>query len=442
MRGIVKGRLGHYESAFDDFTQAIKLNPKNGSAWNSRGLTKHKLGDHQGAIADYTKAIELNPKDDTAWSNRGAAKRNLGNFEGAIEDYNEAIRLNPEKDATWNNRGRVKDDLGDHQGAINDLDEAIKLNPENDTAWNSRGAAKNALGDHRGAIDDCNEAIRLDPQNDAAWGNRGAAKGAQGDHQGAIDDCTKAIELSPKNDAAWNNRGRARYSLKQYEEAIKDYDGALRLNPDDKTTQKNRFAAGIALSSGASTTSASEKRSNIIGALKTSIDEQKNRSKWLRWYQRALLFILFLIIFGGLFALLVSSHLDFIGLKITSDPLSILPIFSILGFIIMPIIWGLRITGQAIMQASILEQDYFSRLNVMNSLEYYKSDLDDNNRNDLIIAYMENWMNDNTADRMERLYSKKSDAGKTPHEDVMKLCEQMIDKCMKKAGNAAKTDTK
>jgi tetratricopeptide (TPR) repeat protein len=441
-RGFAKHALGDHQGAIDDCSEAIRLNPKNSTAWNNRGIAKDSLGDHQGAIDDFTKVIELTPENDSAWVMRGIVKGRLGHYESAFDDFTQAIKLNPKNGSAWNSRGLTKHKLGDHQGAIADYTKAIELNPKDDTAWSNRGAAKNALGDHRGAIDDCNEAIRLDPKNDAAWGNRGAAKGAQGDHQGAIDDCTKAIELYPKNDAAWNNRGRARYSLKQYEEAIKDYDGALRLNPDDKTTQKNRFAAGIALSSGASTTSASEKRSNIIGALKTSIDEQKNRSKWLRWYQRALLFILFLIIFGGLFALLVSSHLDFIGLKITSDPLSILPIFSILGFIIMPIIWGLRITGQAIMQASILEQDYFSRLNVMNSLEYYKSDLDDNNRNDLIIAYMENWMNDNTADRMERLYSKKSDAGKTPHEDVMKLCEQMIDKCMKKAGNAAKTDTK
>ena len=76
----------------------------------------------------------------------------------------------------------------------------------------------------------------------------------------------------------------------------------------------------------------------------------------------------------------------------------------------------------------------------MSSLEYYEGGLG-KDRNDLIIAYMENWMNDNTADRMERLYSKKTDAGKTPHEDMMKLCEQMIDKRMKKAGNTTNTTT-
>ena len=149
----------------------------------------------------------------------------------------------------------------------------------------------------------------------------------------------------------------------------------------------------------------------------------------------AIIVSFFLLIFGFIECLgwLPCFSGDGIFNKLTkeidpSNPLSFFPVFSILGFIIMPIIWGLRITGQAIMQASILEQDYFSRLNVMNSLEYYKSDLDDNNRNDLIIAYMENWMNDNTADRMERLYSKKSDAGKTPHEDMMKMCRKEIAK--------------
>jgi hypothetical protein len=189
-----------------------------------------------------------------------------------------------------------------------------------------------------------------------------------------------------------------------------------------------------------------------MSALSKSIDEQKNRSNWFRRVQVGLLAFLFAIIV--LFFLLVFGFIECIlwvlcfsdhniiqifgGHSDTANPLRFFPVFSILGFIIMPIIWGLRITGQAIMQSSILEQDYFSRLNVMNSLEYYESELG-KDRNDLIIDHIKNWMNDNTADRMERLYSKKTDAGKTPHEDMMKLCEQMIDKRMKKAGNATKT---
>ena len=101
------------------------------------------------------------------------------------------------------------------------------------------------------------------------------------------------------------------------------------------------------------------------------------------------------------------------------------------------------------MQASVLEQDYFSRLNVMNSLEYYESELG-KDRNDLVIAHIKNWMNGNTADRMERLYSKKTDAGKTPHEDMMKLsreemaklCGDILAKCTNITGTTNPSTTK
>ncbi|MDA8675575.1 tetratricopeptide repeat protein [Alphaproteobacteria bacterium] len=400
-------------------------------------------------------AITLDKTNDQAWNNRGAAKHRLGDPQGAINDLNKAIRLNPKNDTAWNNRGAVKNDLGDPQGAMDDYNQAIKLNSKNDMAWNNRGKAKHDLGDPQGAIDDYDEAIGLNPENNLALSNRGAARYALGDHQGAMDDYNRAIKLNPKNDAAWNNRGWAKYKLGKYEEAIKDYDEALRLNPDNKNIQNNQLAADIALKREKRAKNVIEKRDDIISALSSSIDEQKNRSKWLRRIQAGLLLILFAIIV--LFFLLVFGFIECFGWSLcfsdhniiqifgghsdTANPLRFFPVFSILGFIIMPIIWGLRITGQAIMQSSILEQDYFSRLHVMNSLDYYQSELG-KDRNDLIIAYMESWMNDNTADRMERLYSKKTDAGKTPHEDVMKLCEQMIDKCMKKADNATKPGTK
>ncbi|MGB2097664.1 MAG: hypothetical protein ACPHW5_07705, partial [Candidatus Puniceispirillales bacterium] len=191
----------------------------------------------------------------------------------------------------------------------------------------------------------------------------------------------------------------------------------------------------------AETPNAIKQRKEITDALEKSIEEQKNSRWWLRCIQIGLLVTLFYII-GGYFSpvfcfteffCFTGIIKNIIGQNNASSPLSFLPLFSILGFLIMPIIWGLRITGQAIMHAHILEQDYFSRLNVMNSLEYYQSDFDSSQdlkikRSDLIMAYMESWMNNNTADRMERLYYKKSDAGKTPHEDMMKQCCEILEK--------------
>ena len=65
-----------------------------------------------------------------------------------------------------------------------------------------------------------------------------------------------------------------------------------------------------------------------------------------------------------------------------------------------------------------------------NSLEFYQSKLG-NQANDLYIEYVNSWMHSNTADRMERLNNKKPDAEKTPHEDMVKICQDAVDERLK-----------
>ena len=47
------------------------------------------------AIADFTEAIRLDPKDADAYCNRARAYYSKGEYDKAIADYSEAIRLNP-----------------------------------------------------------------------------------------------------------------------------------------------------------------------------------------------------------------------------------------------------------------------------------------------------------------------------------------------------------
>ena len=45
------------------------------------------------AIADYTEAIRLNPKDEALYYNRGNAHFCKAEYDRAIDDYSEAVRL-------------------------------------------------------------------------------------------------------------------------------------------------------------------------------------------------------------------------------------------------------------------------------------------------------------------------------------------------------------
>ena len=55
--------MGLYNSAIDDFTRAIELDPNDAKAYNNRGIAYRYLGEYQQAIDDSTKAIELDSND-------------------------------------------------------------------------------------------------------------------------------------------------------------------------------------------------------------------------------------------------------------------------------------------------------------------------------------------------------------------------------------------
>ena len=128
-RGNAYAKLGQFTQAISDLTEAIELNPKFAAAYNNRGNVYHKLGQFTQAISDHTKTIELNPKDADAYSNRGNAYHELGQHTHAISDYTKAIELNPKHAEAYNNRGVVYADLGKPQEAKKDLLKAVELNP-------------------------------------------------------------------------------------------------------------------------------------------------------------------------------------------------------------------------------------------------------------------------------------------------------------------------
>ena len=62
---------------------------------NYLDLISDKNLDYQSAIDDYTKAIEIDPSDAHYYYSRGNAKEKLEDYQGAIDDWNKAIELDP-----------------------------------------------------------------------------------------------------------------------------------------------------------------------------------------------------------------------------------------------------------------------------------------------------------------------------------------------------------
>jgi tetratricopeptide (TPR) repeat protein len=165
-------------------------------AYDNRGVAWHTKGDNDRAIGDYTEAVRLNPKDPVAYDNRGTAWRDKGDLDRALADYNRAIALNSNNVIAYNNRGNVRAEKGDNKSAVADYTEAIRLDPKYAVAYVNRGLAWYAVGDNTRAIADSVEAIRLDPNNAMAYRIRGYAGFGTANFVTATQDLLRANELS------------------------------------------------------------------------------------------------------------------------------------------------------------------------------------------------------------------------------------------------------
>jgi tetratricopeptide (TPR) repeat protein len=65
-------------------------------------------------------AIRLDPKEATAYNNRGSCYGAKGAYDKAIADFSEAIRLDPKYARAYSNRAQAYRALGDEAHAAND----------------------------------------------------------------------------------------------------------------------------------------------------------------------------------------------------------------------------------------------------------------------------------------------------------------------------------
>ena len=201
-----------YEHAIADYTEAIKIDPKDVSPVAKRGQLFFKRGEYDLAIADYNKVDELCRQDlcsddGNAWVhiNRGSAFDNKGEYDLAIADYTEAIKIAPKEATPLVNRGSAFEKKGEYDLAIADYNKAEELcgqdlcsDDEKVAVHEGRGFAFYSKDDYEHAIADYTEGIKIDPKNMRGYFDRGLLELYTGTAFNARNDLGQATELDPK----------------------------------------------------------------------------------------------------------------------------------------------------------------------------------------------------------------------------------------------------
>jgi len=160
-----------YDLAFQDYDQAIRLNPGYSHAFNNRGNAYFARRDYERAMQDYDQAIRLDPDNFDAFNNRGLARLALRDLENAIQDFGQAILLYPDDAEAFHNRARAYSGQQDYNRALQDYDRALTLDPGRGGWLRQRGAIHFSLGHFALAEADFARALTLSPMEsyDALW---------------------------------------------------------------------------------------------------------------------------------------------------------------------------------------------------------------------------------------------------------------------------------
>lgn len=152
-------------AALSDFDQALRTDPRNGSALYGRGLLHRNAGRIDPALADLDAATRLDPKSavgarTACWTRAAYAKRD---YDRARAQCDTALALEPNNALTLDSIGLVALQQKRWQDAWTAYDKVLKIDPKQASARFGRGIAELRLGRTNDGNADIAGAVSAEP---------------------------------------------------------------------------------------------------------------------------------------------------------------------------------------------------------------------------------------------------------------------------------------
>ncbi len=228
--GLDYYRQGHYENAYESFSEAIVLRPDSAEFYYNRATAAEKLVRLGDADADLTKAIALHPGYVEAYRLRGDLSFARRRYEAARADWTSVIDLSPNSADAYRNRGQALERLDRIDDAAADFDRAVLLSPQDPAALISRGRFYFRTGRFDRAVADFTAAASLDSKSDQAYLYRGVVyEYGFSRFEEALDDYNRAVDNAPKDPYVRNYRANLLRKLGKTNEAREDFSAICRM---------------------------------------------------------------------------------------------------------------------------------------------------------------------------------------------------------------------
>lgn len=155
------------ESAAEDFSNALKIEPGNTLALQGRVKAYDLQGQFGLAIEDWTSLIAQSPNDDKLYRSRGASELGAKNFSAALADYGKSLELNPKGLDAYIGRALVYEAMGDKDNALKEFDLGIAIDSNYLLLFWERARMADRWGEKQMAIENYITVLKINGQ----WAN-------------------------------------------------------------------------------------------------------------------------------------------------------------------------------------------------------------------------------------------------------------------------------
>ena len=129
LRGMARGRLGHFEAGAADLERAAGLHPQPHAVWSNLGNLRRRAGDLEAAIEAYRRALELMPGFVDARFNLGVALYESGETDAAREAFAGVLAAMPKHAGALNGLGNLCSRAGELDRAVEFYAQAVAVAP-------------------------------------------------------------------------------------------------------------------------------------------------------------------------------------------------------------------------------------------------------------------------------------------------------------------------
>jgi tetratricopeptide (TPR) repeat protein len=222
---------GKRDEAIGILNALAQAEPDNVFFLTSLASDYRATGHPEMAIPRLQEAIRVDPRQGGAFQELALAYREMRNYPEAIKAIEAAITVEPHRSEFHSVLGLLLVDTGDFKRAEKEFDQVLRLDPNNAVAWNNAGNAFRAMGRQQEAADAYRRAIDLSPHYAYPLNGLATILIAQKNAREAIPLMEKALDLDPQFVEVYLNLGIAFHTLGEKEKARTCYRSFLKMAP-------------------------------------------------------------------------------------------------------------------------------------------------------------------------------------------------------------------